>query len=148
MLDRAVRQTAKFIMEKAVEHCPVDTGAMRASIYCRDRFGAHRLENAAGYGAFKRSTGLAALVASRHTGRKKTAYQFNYNDSPTAPLEAVVECGAAYGPYVEFGTSKQVAQPFMMPAANAGEDKLLENVYFALGSGVGWGRDFALGAEE
>lgn len=34
-----------------------------------------------------------------------------------APLTGVVKVGAEYGHYVEFGTTKMAAQPYLIPAA-------------------------------
>ena len=36
---------------------------------------------------------------------------------PTGALSAIVNCGADYGIYQEYGTSKMAAHPFMVPAA-------------------------------
>lgn len=37
----------------------------------------------------------------------------------SGPLDGVVNAGAEYAVYVEYGTSKMGAQPFMVPAAEA-----------------------------
>lgn len=55
--------------------------------------------------------GLAAV----DTGAMMSSIQAQ----PTGQMSAVVNCGVEYGIYVEYGTYKMAAQPFMVPATEA-----------------------------
>jgi HK97 gp10 family phage protein len=44
------------------------------------------------------------------------------------PLLFIIQDGVEYGVFVEFGTSNQAAQPFMIPAIEANRDKF-ENAF-------------------
>jgi len=47
-------------------------------------------------------------------------------------VSATVSCGTPYGAYVEHGTDKMPARPFMYPAAKACEDKIRQRVAAAV----------------
>lgn len=93
-VQRVIVATAFRIEADAKIACPVDTGALRASIF-----------------------------------------------TTVQPLEAVISVGMEYGPHVEFGTTRQVAQPFLYPAAEKNkkyfEDEMKEAVLRA-GKDTGW----------
>lgn len=54
----------------------------------------------------------AKTLAPVDTGHLRSSIQHH----PTGALSAEVTVGAEYGPYVEFGTSRMGAQPFLTPA--------------------------------
>lgn len=54
-------------------------------------------------------------VAPVDTGNLRSSIQ----SESTGALSAVVNAGAEYGIYQEYGTYKMAAQPFMVPAAEA-----------------------------
>lgn len=77
----------------------VDTGFMRSSIYTKtDRFSGYSSAGQAGTGAMLPEADLP-------------------NTGP-GEYVAVIACGAEYGIYNEYGTSRMSAQPFMRPALN------------------------------
>ena len=67
---------------------------------------------------------LAKLFCPVDTGRLRSSIQI-VEFNPQAP-SAVVGTDVEYAEYVEFGTSRQSAQPYMRPAALEGE-KILED---------------------
>lgn len=58
---------------------------------------------------------LAKQRAPVDTGALKNSIQARQ----VAPFNWEVGVGVAYGPYVEFGTSKMAAQPYLTPAVEA-----------------------------
>ncbi len=46
----------------------------------------------------------------------------------TGDLSAQINVGAEYGPYVEFGTRHQNAQPYLVPAAEAEKPKFIKRM--------------------
>ena len=96
-VDKAVRKAAFDIEREAKLLAPVDTGFLRASIYTVTQ----------GRSGFKVSSATASGAAQRTL--------FN-QVAVTNPYEAVVAVGAEYGIYLEYGTSRNRAQPYMTPA--------------------------------
>jgi hypothetical protein len=97
-----VRRTAFAIERDAKMRAPVDTGALRASIYTVTH-------GTSGY-----SRGIRSVA--RRRGKSAQAPSIG---SPASPLEAIVAVGVNYGIYVELGTHKMAAQPYLIPAAEA-----------------------------
>jgi HK97 gp10 family phage protein len=119
-LGQAVRQTAFAIEFDAKQNAPVDTGALRASIYTSTN-------QRSGYDE------AVAQAVSRAMGEGDTLIQ----PAPEAPqpedeLNAIVAVGVHYAPYVEFGTHKAPAQPFLTPAAEQNRPFFRELVRDAL----------------
>lgn len=98
--EAVVRRAAFEIEQKAKMLAPVDTGAMRSSIYTTTakEDGFHK---AAAETLEKRITDLQPL------------------DQPSEGDEVMARIGPAveYAVFVETGTSRQAAQPFLIPAA-------------------------------
>lgn len=125
-LEQAVRETAFYIEKEAKLACPVDTGALRASIYTVTK-------SSSGYNQSKTNA-----VTRRASGSKKTAGR------PTGPEElspevrqpgaytAIVAVGMAYGVYVEYGTSRMAARPYLSTAAVRGKAFLDKRVKEAI----------------
>lgn len=102
-IDKLVRATAFKVEREAKQHAPVDTGFLRNSIYTRT-------ETDSGYAK-------SATAAGRHGGG---AGQTLFAEvAQPAPRTAYVAVGAEYGMYVEFGTSRMPAKPYMLPAVEA-----------------------------
>jgi HK97 gp10 family phage protein len=103
-VDKAVRATAFDVQGIAVSLAAVDTGAMRASIFVKTHGGGQE-PNALG----------DAEVSDPTPG-----------DPPL--MTAYVAPGVNYAGYVEFGTDRMAAQPFMTPAVEAAEDKFIQHI--------------------
>jgi HK97 gp10 family phage protein len=103
-VDKAVRATAFDVQGIAVSLAAVDTGAMRASIFVKTHGGGQE-PNALG----------DAEVSDPTPG-----------DPPL--MTAYVAPGVNYAGYVEFGTPRMAAQPFMTPAVEAAEDKFIQHI--------------------
>lgn len=58
------------------------------------------------------------------TGRLRNSIHY----SKTGEAEAEVKATANYSTFIEFGTSRQRAQPFMRPAAEANEREIVRQV--------------------
>lgn len=99
----AVRATAFAIQRKAQVKAPVDTGALRNSIYVR----------------MGRSEGQMPPVE----GDGERAELPQPEDDDTAHVGPSVE----YGLYVEMGTERMAAQPYLLPAVNEAADELERN---------------------
>lgn len=128
-----VRRTALSIEGRAkVNATPsVDTGAMRASIYTiTDQGSTYGAAIAKAKEEFTMSAGRSAFRSAKK-GKKNKARKaakaradasFAANPEaakPASDLSAIVGVGMEYGPYVEYGTARAPAQPFMTPAAEA-----------------------------
>lgn len=105
----AVAATAFAIERQAKINAPVDTGALRASIYSR-------IGKSGGSGAT-----AAAEVASLRPGT-----EMGNLPEPENATTAYVGPGVEYAIHVELGTSKRGAQPFLLPAVRAVEKSLAE----------------------
>lgn len=89
----------------------VDTGALRASIYTITYRGSGRdsaLQEAQNLFQ-KKNPGVSPPVASE-------------NFPEVGELTAVVSVGMSYGIYVEYGTVKSAAYPFLIPAAEKNKE--------------------------
>lgn len=69
---------------------------------------------------------LAAYYCPKLTGRLSRSIRYE-GTSPNFKLiaDAVNDLGQPYAAYVEFGTSRQAAQPYMWPAVNAVMEELV-----------------------
>lgn len=102
-----LREAAKAIVKNAafnVEHrakdkAPVDTGALKSSIYTVTSESSGYAEAASGAGAVN---GNATMQSEE--------------PRPDRATLAVVHAGMDYATYVEFGTVHMGAQPFLVPA--------------------------------
>lgn len=82
---------------------PVDTGAMRSSIYSS---------------VGDRSTyEMAASGAKIANSNAKMLDEVKPAQSDSTRVEGIVACGVEYGFHVEYGTHGRAGQPFMTPAA-------------------------------
>lgn len=107
---KAVRKTAFFIEGQAAIACPVDTGALRASIYTVTF-------ESSGY---SQATDQADMVYWSNKVGADTSAGMPLSPEfprPEDPLTAVVAVGMSYGIYVEYGTKNTPARPFMGTAS-------------------------------
>lgn len=116
-MSEATRDTAMDISRIAKQNCPVDTGALRQSIYVSwiDQ----------GQGETTYDLASAAAIAKNP----------NVHLLPrTVPLpgEALVGCAVDYWVFVEYGTSRQAAQPFITPAIEATRQVFMQRVGAAI----------------
>jgi HK97 gp10 family phage protein len=100
MVDKAIRATAFDVEAQAKELAAVDTGAMRASIFTKTSKG---------------SNAPSELPADKEF----------VDPTPGDPplMTAYIAPGVEYAAYVEFGTGKAAAQPFMTPAIENADKK-------------------------
>lgn len=103
----AVRATAFSIQRKAQMKAPVDTGALRNSIYVR-------MGSSEGQ--------MPPVEASDESGAERVELPQPEN-ADTAHVGPSVE----YGLYVEMGTHVMAAQPFLGPAVNEAAEELERN---------------------
>jgi HK97 gp10 family phage protein len=97
--DKMVRKAALDIERLAKQKAPVDTGALRNSIYTVT------------------STDSDYTAASSSAGkRNQDAEQFPPVEQQP-PGQAIVAVGMSYGAYVEYGTRHMAARPYLTPAA-------------------------------
>ncbi len=95
----AVRRAAKQVRDDASQYAPRDTGYLSESVYTVT-------SDASTYG---QATGKARSRADREPLPEVNA--------PQSDTEGVVAVAAQYGTYVEHGTSRAGAQPYLTPAA-------------------------------
>ena len=98
-ISRAVKKAAFDIQARAQANAPVDTGFLKASIYTVTHDG---------------STYPAGLEPS-----KQDSALLDQVEAPPNDRTAYVAVGASYGIYVEMGTTRAPAQPYLLPAAEA-----------------------------
>ena len=79
----------------------------------------------------------AKINAPVDTGRLRSSIM--HRDKDFGTNEPMIEVGTnvEYAPYVEFGTSKAAAQPFLFPALNSNKQKILKEIAKALKKGAG-----------
>ncbi len=87
---------------EAKRNAPVDTGALRASIY----------SSVPGGGDYENAKSQAEARAA-----KKRQITMLPEEKPNGILEGVVSVGVEYAVNVELGTVKQPARPYLLPAA-------------------------------
>ena len=97
-----VRAAAFNVEARAKTHAAVDTGAMRSAIYTVTH-------TSSGYAAAASAASTASPTAEAHLQTEEP--------QPDRDTLAVVHAGMDYSVYVEYGTGRMAAQPFMTPAA-------------------------------
>jgi len=100
---QVVRKAAFDIQADAQTMAPVDTGALRNSIYTVTDRGSDY------------STALSQAMSANPDAAILPA--ISPEEASVDDLTAIVAVGAEYGIYVEMGTSRQAAQPYLGPAA-------------------------------
>ncbi|MCK5617729.1 HK97 gp10 family phage protein [Candidatus Pacearchaeota archaeon] len=101
-------KAGRFVEKQAKVITAVDTGKMKASV----------TTNWTGGKEFSKVGKLAgkARLPSSKTGRIVTSEPVKGIRPPTTPFTVIVGSNAKYSPFVELGTSKMSAQPFLRPA--------------------------------
>jgi HK97 gp10 family phage protein len=107
---KVIRMAAFEIEGDAKMNCPVDTGALRASIYTTT------------YNMDGRQAAVAEADTVYWSNKEGADVSKGLPLSPPPPqpadeLTAYVSVGMKYGIHVEYGTSRMAARPFMEPAA-------------------------------
>lgn len=100
VIGKSIYETGLIIEAQAKSLCPVDQGRLSASITTQ---------------AVDRGTlpkGQGAVVS-------------DVIDRPTDPNEVLVGTPVEYGPYIEWGTVNSDAQPFLRPALDLAQGKVL-----------------------
>lgn len=111
--NQLVRAAAFKIERGAKQRAAVDTGFMRNSIYVRTEDSSDRQSGGGGPG----QTLFPELEAAAHN-------------------EAWIAVGALYGIFLEYGTSKMAAQPYLTPAVEAERQPFLDAVRQLEGMGA------------
>jgi HK97 gp10 family phage protein len=97
------------LVEKMAKHiAAVDTGKMKATITTNWTGG----KESSKVGRLARKTRLT----SSKTGRIVTSEPVTGISPPLTPFTVIIGSNAKYAPFVELGTSKMSAQPFLRPA--------------------------------
>jgi hypothetical protein len=108
-------KTAAFNVEtRAKNHATVDTGAMKSAIYTVTREGSWRGGDPGGY---------ESATAEALSLNPKAEMQ-DEEPRPERDTLAIVHAGMNYSVYVEYGTGKMAAKPFMAPAAAEEQPRL------------------------
>lgn len=102
-LGRIVKKACLDIEANAKDNAPVDTGALKASIYS----------------VVDGADGAAEAEAEARAANSKINFVTPDGDVIVDRLHGMVVVGADYGPYVEYGTTRAGAQPFFTPAVEA-----------------------------
>lgn len=100
--DKVVRKTAFDIEGRAKDLAPVDTGALKNSIYVK-------------FGGGESTYNRAQVAASTMNPESGLLPEMARPEAHTATIGPAVE----YGIFLEFGTRSMPAQPYMTPAAEA-----------------------------
>jgi len=108
MGDALVRRTAYWIEGKAKTLCIYDTGFLRSSIYTLDSQRGGTPADAA-----------RAMARSKLEARGLPGRPFSAPPTPPKALTAYVVVGAEYGAFIEYGTIRSRAYPFLTPAFEA-----------------------------
>lgn len=120
-LEVAVREAAFYAEKQAKIACPVDTGALRASIYTVTK------------SSNSRASAMAEATSKYLTKNVGKTPPVSPEVPPvTEGFRAVVSVGMAYGIYVEYGTARSSAQPFLGPASERTRPFLVNRVSEAI----------------
>lgn len=98
VVEQAVRKAALDIEREAKQRAPVQTGFLRNSIYAVTHEGSDYGQDAG--------------------SPPRDSYLLDEVEKPKDGQTAFVAVGANYGMYVEMGTSRMSAQPYLLPAAD------------------------------
>jgi HK97 gp10 family phage protein len=98
---------------QAKELCPVRYGYLKASINTQSKDEGTELESPAKYGIKQ----IKTIGGDVSTFKKIT--------KPTDDLETDVGTAVEYGPHIEWGTIKMDAQPFLRPAFQLAQGKVI-----------------------
>lgn len=125
-LSAAVRKSAFQVEAGAKQRAPVDTGALKNSIYTvTDRgsgYGRSVADVQSREALFSRRAVMAkrAKTATRNVQQavkaRRAAAHLYKEVRPGRGMEAIIAVGVEYGAHVEYGTHKMGARPFMHPA--------------------------------
>jgi HK97 gp10 family phage protein len=79
----------------------------------------------------------AKLSVPVDTGRLRQGISHELKDSGTNAPYAEVGTNVTYAPYVEYGSSKMAARPFLFPAYNNNKQRILKELAKAFKKGCG-----------
>ena len=100
-------KAGRLVEKIAKQIAAVDTGKMRATV----------TTNWTGGKQFSKVGKLAGKTRlTGRSGRVVTSEPVTGIKPPTTPFTVIVGSNAKYAPFIERGTSKMAAQPFLMPA--------------------------------
>ncbi len=125
---RIIKSTAFRVESYAKHRAPVDTGALKNSIYTNlyGQSGIARMAlNAARHTVVSHRKGKSP---SKKTMKKAQAWadkRYIPLPSPKSPYEAIVGPSVEYGIYVEAGTRRMKARPYLGPAVEAARQEFL-----------------------
>lgn len=104
-LDKVVRKATLDVQAQAQGNVTVVTGFLKNSIYTLTDAG-------------ESSYDTAAAAAQAANPKAEVLDQVETPKAPVGGSRAVVAVGASYGSFVEMGTSKMAAQPYLQPAVD------------------------------
>lgn len=123
----ALGRGARLIKDEAVRRAPVATGKLQKNIIAaRDRN-----PQRAGPGIGERY-----IVGVRGGARQKLANTRRNRRAGTVGQDAVTQGNTFYWRFLEFGTAKMPAKPFLRPAFEAMKQAALDEVVSSLGKGI------------
>ena len=118
-LQAGVLGVAQRIEGLAAANAPIDTGALRASIYSESAIESNREERIG-----EAEEKYPGPGRDRDDGRKPTTRDDEFVPAQlievNGELQAKAAVGANYGMHVELGTGRMNARPFLGPAAEQG----------------------------
>ena len=116
VINKSIYEVGLIVEGQAKELAARKYGYLAASINTQFQGGGDELEDPSKY----------AKEVPPASHKVKT---FQKIASPTQDEVVLVGTHVDYGPYVEFGTVKSDAQPFLRPALDLVQDKALEKIY-------------------
>jgi len=135
VVNKSSYEIGLIVEGQAKELCPVNYGYLKASINTQSRDQGTELGKVVSkqVASKNQTVGKKTKYESAHKATKQSFWEdmperFEKITKPEGLNETLVGTVVEYGPYVEFGTVRMPAQPFLRPAGDLAQGKVLTTV--------------------
>jgi len=132
VVDKSIWEIGLIVEGQAKELCPVNYGYLKASINTQSRDQGTELGQVVSkrVASTTQTIGSKTKLVSAHAPSHQSFFEnmperFQKIAKPNGLQEVLVGTSVEYGPHIEFGTVKMSAQPFLRPALDLAQGKIL-----------------------